>query len=159
VTENNNLELTLHQTGSGVVCQAVLAELPQWFGIPEANADYAATADREPTIVASIASKPVGLLTLVRHSDESAEIYLIAVVPGLHRGGIGLAMLERAEAELRGDGVRFLQVKTLAATSDDPNYAKTRQFYVGTGFVELEVFPTLWDPSNPALQMIKHLGD
>lgn len=152
------MNLELHPTGSGRVCEIVLAKLPAWFGIPEANAEYAAAADREPTIVASIDNKPVGLLTLIRHAPASAEIHLIAVVPEKHRTGVGAALLHRAETDLAADGVRFLQVKTLAATSDDPNYAKTREFYAGTGFVDLEVFPTLWDPANPALQMIKYLG-
>lgn len=40
----------------------------------------------------------------------------------------------------------------------DPGYVKTRAFYQARGFVSLEVFPTLWGPANPALQMIKSLG-
>lgn len=39
----------------------------------------------------------------------------------------------------------------------DPNYDKTRLFYLAEGFRPLEEFPTLWDPSNPALQLIKSL--
>lgn len=52
-------------------------------------------------------------------------------------------------------GVRFVQVKTLAPGSNDPSYAKTRKFYESAGYVALEEFPELWDLHNPCLQMIK----
>jgi hypothetical protein len=51
-----------------------------------------------------------------------------------------------------------LQVKTLSASRPDPGYDKTRAFYLAFGFRPLEEFPTLWYPSNPALQLIKSIG-
>jgi len=50
-----------------------------------------------------------------------------------------------------------LQVKTVAATSSSKEYAETREFYRRRGFTPIEVFPTLWDAHNPALQSIKVL--
>jgi GNAT superfamily N-acetyltransferase len=142
-------------TGSGDVCKAILSTLPTWFGIPEANADYIAMAEMTPCIVASIGERDVGITTITRHFPESAEVHLMAIVPEHHRQGIGRAMLEHAEASLADDGVRFLQVKTLSPRRDDAGYEKTRAFYLAYGFVPLEEFPELWDPSNPALQLIK----
>ena len=37
----------------------------------------------------------------------------------------------------------------------DAGYGDTRAFYLAYGFRPLEEFPTLWDPANPALQLIK----
>jgi ribosomal protein S18 acetylase RimI-like enzyme len=91
----------------------------------------------------------------VRHSRYAAEVYVMAVLPELHRQGIGRALLEHAEGMLAADGVEFLQVKTLAPSKPDEGYDKTRAFYEGNGFRALEEFPDLWDPGNPALQMIK----
>lgn len=71
----------------------------------------------------------------------------------------GLAPAGHAEAWLQARGVRYLQVKTVAATSASTAYAETRAFYLRRGFTPLEVFPTLWDAHNPALQCIKVLGD
>jgi coenzyme F420-0:L-glutamate ligase/coenzyme F420-1:gamma-L-glutamate ligase len=48
-------------------------------------------------------------------------------------------------------------VKTLAPTRPDENYARTRAFYEAMGFTPLEVFPELWDPRNPALQLVKRV--
>ena len=81
----------------------------------------------------------------------------MAVVPEWHRRGIGRRMLEHAEALLVADGVEYLQVKTLSPAHPDPGYALTRAFYLAQGFRPLEEFPTLWDPANPALQMVKAL--
>ncbi len=126
-----------------------------WFGIPASVEDYVATADRSPTVVASLGDEDVGLLTLVRHSHHAAEVYVMAVLPQLHRQGIGRALLRHAEDILAADGVEFLQVKTLSPSKPDDGYDKTRAFYLAYGFRPLEEFPTLWDADNPALQMIK----
>lgn len=49
-------------------------------------------------------------------------------------------------------------MKTLSAAHPDPGYALTRAFNLASGFRPLEEFPTLWDPSNPALQLIKAIS-
>lgn len=153
------LDLTLHSDGSGDICSSILGQLPQWFGIPSANADYAAAADRHPTVIAMTNGQPVGVLTTVQHSDAAAEVYVMAVLPEYHRRGIGAAMLTVAEQDLSQRGITFLQVKTLAATHPDAGYVKTRAFYQANGFEVLEVFPDLWGSDNPALQMVKHIGN
>lgn len=142
-------------TGAGPTCRRILDALPTWFGIPASVEDYVAVADRSPTIVATLENRDVGLLTLIRHSPYAAEIYVMGVLPEFHRQGIGRAMLERAEDTLGSEGVEFLQVKTLGPGRPDPGYDKTRAFYLRCGFRPLEEFPDLWDPDNPALQMVK----
>jgi GNAT superfamily N-acetyltransferase len=141
-------------TGAGQICQTILAKLPSWFGIPEANAHHIEVAERTPTVVASIAGKDVGLVTVVRHSPFAAEVYLMAVLPEYHRQGIGRAMLAHVEDALGKAGVEFLQVKTLSASKPDEGYDRTRAFYLAYGFRPLEEWPDLW-PGNPALQMVK----
>jgi GNAT superfamily N-acetyltransferase len=132
-----------------------LETLPTWFGIPASVEDYVATADRSPTVVAARENDDVGILTLVRHNQYAAEIYVMAVRPDLHRQGVGRVLLGYAEARLAVDGVEFLQVKTLAPSKPDEGYEKTRAFYLACGFRPLEEFRDLWDADNPALQMIK----
>jgi ribosomal protein S18 acetylase RimI-like enzyme len=132
-----------------------LATLPTWFGIPASVEDYVARADRSPTIIASLGDEDVGLLGLVRHGPYAAEVFVMAVLPEFHRQGIGRALLGHAEGMLAAEGVEFVQVKTLAPSKPDEGYDKTRAFYEANGFRALEEFPDLWDPGNPALQMIK----
>jgi GNAT superfamily N-acetyltransferase len=141
--------------GAGATCRAILDLLPSWFGLPEANEEYVETAETHPSVIASVAGDDVGITVVKKHSPYAAEVYLMAVKPMHHRTGIGTAMLRHLEARLAGDGVEFLQVKTLSAGRPDADYEATRSFYLAYGFRPLEEFPTLWDPSNPALQMIK----
>ncbi len=50
-----------------------------------------------------------------------------------------------------------MQVKTLSDRHPDAGYKKSRAFYAACGFRPLEEFPALWDPANPALQLVKAL--
>ena len=144
--------------GSGPICRRILDTLPTWFGIPASVDHYVEIADHSPTLIASLGDVDVGGLTVVTHNPYSAEIYVMAVRPEYHRHGIGRAMLRHAEDLLVIDGVEFVQVKTLSASRPDPGYEKTRAFYRAYGFRPLQEFPDLWDPQNPALQMVKVVG-
>jgi GNAT superfamily N-acetyltransferase len=155
MTLRREVRLRDQSTSAGETCRRILATLPTWFGIPAAVEDYVARADRSPTVIASLGDEDVGLLTLVRHSPYAAEVSVMAVLPEFHRRGIGQALLGHAEAVLAAEGVEFLQVKTLAPSKPDEGYDKTRAFYQANGFRALEEFQALWDPGNPALQMIK----
>ena len=81
--------------------QRLLAQLPSWFGIPEANADYVQAARELPGLVARADDEPVGVLLHRRHFPEAAEIHLMAVSPDWHRRGIGTAMVNRLVTDLR----------------------------------------------------------
>jgi ribosomal protein S18 acetylase RimI-like enzyme len=74
-----------------------------------------------------------------------------------HRRGIGRALIEAVVELVTSRGVRFLTVKTLSPSNDDPNYAATRLFYEAVGFLPIEEFPTLWGAENPCLFMLRPL--
>lgn len=153
------MEVTIEgpSLGMGSVCAEVLSDIPEWFGIEEANKNYAEQAEILPTIVARSGEEAVGFMSVKIHSNESAELYVLGVLKKYHRQGIGQKMLDVSEAYLKSEGIHYVQVKTLAVQAGDPNYEKTRKFYLANGYVTLEVFPDLWDPHNPALQMIKKI--
>jgi GNAT superfamily N-acetyltransferase len=144
----------------------LLRSLPDWFGIESAIAEYVGKAHELPTYLAWPArespvlgpeSRPVGVLLAARHFPESAEIYLMAVEPAMHRRGIGRALVEALESDLIADGVELLQVKTLGPSQADVSYDGTRQFYSRMGFRPLEEIHDLW-PGNPCLIMVKVLN-
>jgi ribosomal protein S18 acetylase RimI-like enzyme len=143
----------------------LLRLLPDWFGIESANAGYVVKAHELPTYLAWPARgsaagaqepQPVGVLLAARHFPGSAEIYLMAVAPAMHRRGIGRALVEALESDLIADGVELLQVKTLGPSLPDAGYDRTRRFYWHMGFRPLEEIPHLW-PGNPCLIMVKVL--
>lgn len=143
----------------------LLRSLPGWFGIESSVVQYVAKAHELPTYLAWPAAEspgrvaerqPVGVLLAARHFRDSAEIYLMAVEPGLHRRGIGRALVEELETDLIADGAHLLQVKTLGPSRPDAGYDQTRKFYARSGFRPLEEIHGLW-PGNPCLLMVKNL--
>jgi len=141
--------------GAGAIRRTILDLLPSWFGIPEANENYIETANAHPSVITSVDGDDVGITTVKQHSPYAAEVYLMAIKPAHHPQGVGAAMLRHLEGRLAVAGVEFLQVKTLSAARREAGYHATRAFYLANGFRPLEEFPTLWDSSNPALQLIK----
>ena len=134
--------------------ERILRSLPRWFGIEEALLQYAADSNRYPTFLAE-EREPVGFITVREHFQGSWEVHCVAV-HAVHRSkGIGRRLHAHTEAWLQQQGVRILQVKTLAAAHPSPEYAETRRFYDAMGYTPLEVFPTLWGPKLPVLQLVK----
>jgi len=140
------------------ICSALLASLPDWFGILGANARFEQDARELPMWVARSGNDAIGFTTLRQHFPASAELHLIAVRPDHHRHGIGTKLIAAIEAHLRATATRHLTVKTLAPEAGDLAYARTHRFYAAQGFLPLETFPTLWSPENPCLLMAKTLS-
>jgi GNAT superfamily N-acetyltransferase len=141
-----------------------LRSLPDWFGIEESLLTYVSDVERLPTFVCRTASTQAdaqaitGFLTLREHFPRAWEVHCLAVHADHRREGVGRALQRHVERWLVARDARFLQVKTIAATCDDPNYAETRKFYLEMGYTPLEIFPTLWNPHNPALQLVMSLS-
>lgn len=137
--------------------QSILRSLPRWFGVEDSLRMYVRDSALKPTFGADLNGGLVGFVTLTEHFPESWEIHCMAISAAHRSKGVGSALLAHAEQYVRAQGARFLQVKTMAATSPSPEYAETRKFYLAKGFVPMEVFPTLWHPQHPALQLVKVL--
>ncbi|MEM9754054.1 MAG: GNAT family N-acetyltransferase [Planctomycetota bacterium] len=138
--------------------EAVLRTLPEWFGIESALIGYAQQAGKGMTFTARHSGALVGFATVRRHFATSGEITCIAVRREDRGTGIGRLLVDAAQRWLVSEGVRWLQVKTLAESNPDPNYAQTRRFYLSQGFEPLEEMPGLWGDANPCLIMVKTLS-
>jgi ribosomal protein S18 acetylase RimI-like enzyme len=137
-------------------CRDVLDDLPEWFGIPDSKAAYIAASSDMPMLGWCDEREFAGFLSL-KHTPFAAEVCVIGVKRRFHRQGIGRALIDAAVQSCGWEGVRFLTVKTLAPSNPDPHYEATRKFYRAVGFLAVEVFPKLCDPSHPCLLMIRSL--
>lgn len=138
------------------ICLEVLRDIPQWFGIPEAVADYA-SASGNMQMFASFECGCVGFILLRIHDAFTIEIHVMGVKREFHRRGIGRALVDKSVEFACEKCMRVMMVKTLAESDPDPHYSATREFYKAMGFFSLGVLPTLWGPENPCLIMAKTL--
>ena len=129
-------------------CDAIIASLPEWFGLEEGIRECAEAVRSQPGLVAELDGSVVGFLTTARPYPTTPEISWLAVRAPDRRRGIGRALIDAVSDQCRADGVRLLLVKTLSDREDPgPEYAETRAFYLAMGFVpvvELE-----GSPDNP----------
>jgi len=140
------------------VCNTTLRALPNWFGVEESVAKYVEGVKNKPFYGLYDGDSAVGFVSILAHNPYTAEIYVMGILEGYHRQGLGKKIISTCEDYCRTHGMEFLTVKTLDASREDANYARTRKFYKAVGFRPLEVFPTLWDVANPCLFLAKYVG-
>ena len=139
-------------------CEAILRSIPKWFGIEEALVRYVSDTAALPTFAIQSAGRFEAFLTLREHFPKAWEVHCMAVRADARRKGHGKALLRHAEDWLVQRGVEVLQVKTVAQKNTPSAYDETRPFYFAVGFTPLEIFPELWAPQNPCLQLVKFIG-
>ena len=137
--------------------RAVLKQLPEWFGLPDALEDYVQRSREMKTVGCYFKNYMVGFLSLKKTSAKAMEVYVMGILPQLHRMGIGTRLMRMAEQEAEKAAMQYLQVKTLSPKVQDPDYLKTYAFYERMGFCPLEVLP-LWDEWNPCQLMVKYIA-
>jgi GNAT superfamily N-acetyltransferase len=139
-------------------CEAILRSVPQWFGIEEALVRYASDTAVLPTFAIQSGARLEAFVTLREHFPAAWEVHCMAVLAAARRRGHGKALMSHVEDWLVKRGVYVLQVKTVAQKQAPSVYDETRLFYDAMGFTPLEVFPELWAPQNPCLQLVKFIG-
>jgi GNAT superfamily N-acetyltransferase len=144
-------------SGVSEQCESVLRTLPRWFGVESSLLQYVRDTVTFPTFVARELEQIVAFLTIREHFPEAWEVHCIAVRASQRRHGVGRALHAHVERWLSERGARVLQVKTIADTHPSPEYAETRRFYASIGYTALEMFPELWGPRLPVLQLVKVL--
>jgi GNAT superfamily N-acetyltransferase len=132
-------------------CDAIVASLPDWFGLDVGIRECASAVRTQPGLVAEVDGAVAGFLTLARPYPRTPEISWLAVHARHRRRGIGRALIVALSDQLRTQGDRLVLVKTLSDRTDPgPEYAETRAFYLAMGFLpvaELDLDPP--DPENP----------
>ncbi len=83
--------------GDEEICRSILLALPEWFGRPEATAQYVEHASTAPMLVAQD-KQALGFVALARHNNWTYEIHSMGVMPEFHRRGIGRALVGAARA-------------------------------------------------------------
>ena len=130
------------------IARLILEALPEWFGIPEAREQYIQENANQAFYAAYNEDQPIGFICLKETGKDTLELHVMGVLKKYHRKGVGKNLFEKARETAARNGYSLLQVKTVQMGGND-DYDNTNQFYLSLGFKEFEVFPTLWDESNP----------
>lgn len=146
------------EEGKAEICRAVLDDLPDWFGRPQAVEDYCAAARQLPMLAAYAGDMVAGFASLGAPSRAATEIHVMGVRRTHHRQGLGRALVAAARAHAFARGAALLMVKTLGPSFADASYEATRRFYEAVGFLPLEEIPDFWGKGTPALIFVMPLG-
>lgn len=130
------------------IVRKILESLPDWFAMEEGREQYIRESAEQICIGAIEDTEYVGFLCLKETGKDTLELTVMGVLKVYHRQGIGRKMFMMAKNIAREKGYSFLQVKTVQMGKYE-DYDDTNRFYIGLGFKEFEVIPTLWDEENP----------
>jgi ribosomal protein S18 acetylase RimI-like enzyme len=130
---------------------------PKWFA-ESALEEIANAARSEDGYVAVLEGMNVGFATYRIIGDrETAELTWIGIHPDFHRRGVGRGLMRAIEQDLRGRGIKELEVYTVAATVQYEPYALTRRFYHAIGFADVSIEPKGFPSGDDKLLLRKQL--
>jgi GNAT superfamily N-acetyltransferase len=130
-------------------CDAIVASLPDWFGLEQGILDCATAVRTEEGLVA-LEAEVVRAFCTWTSDGAVAEITWMAAHRGARRQGHGRALIEALRDVLRDRGITEVRVKTLSSRHPDPGYGQTRAFYRAVGFEEVAELD-VWGLDNPAV--------
>lgn len=119
------------------LCRHITVDLPEYFGLPDANEHYALGVRSKTNIAARVNGKLVGLLSMDFPYPTNSNIYWMGILREFQREGIGQLLLNAASQRAKDSGAKTMTVETLAETESDENYLKTYRFYDACGFSPL----------------------
>ncbi|MDA3731732.1 GNAT family N-acetyltransferase [Niameybacter massiliensis] len=130
------------------ITRQVLADLTEWFGLPESIEEYVQYSKELP-FWADIEDQDMkGFIVLKETSPHTVELYVMGILKAFHRQQIGKNLFDVCYNYAKQQGYSYMQVKTVKEGCYDV-YDQTARFYKHLGFKEFECFPTLWDEWNP----------
>lgn len=130
------------------ISRQVLANLPDWFGLPESTEEYINCSKDMPFWADIEDEEARGFVALKETSPYTVELYVMGVLKEFHRNKIGKQLFQCCYDYSKEKGYLYMQVKTVKEGCYE-EYDRTIAFYKSLGFKEFECFPTLWDKWNP----------
>ncbi|STX50952.1 Acyl-CoA N-acyltransferase [Legionella busanensis] len=116
------------------LCRTITEDLPEYFGLPEANKHYIIGVKSRTNFAAKDEDNTIGLVSIDFPYPNNANIYWLAVKRNFHRQGIGKQLIEAACQFAKIKGARTITVETLSPSESDENYLRTYLFYQSVGF-------------------------
>ena len=122
--------------------------IDSYLGDPVHSGYYVSVAEAGPAVAGYICYGPTPL------TEGTWDIYWLAVSPKKQGNGIGSALMQSAEQDIRKAGGRL----ALIETSGTPAYEKTRRFHKRLGYEIIGVIPDFYQPADDKIIMQKRLS-
>jgi GNAT superfamily N-acetyltransferase len=119
------------------LCRQITTDLPEYFGLPDANEHYALGVQSRVNFAASVGSMHIGLLSLEFPYPNNSSIYWMSVLRAYQGTGVGHLLIQEAVLYAKKHAAKTMIVETLAPDESDENYLKTYNFYKKSGFSPL----------------------
>ncbi|MES2211663.1 MAG: GNAT family N-acetyltransferase [Pseudomonadota bacterium] len=116
------------------VCRSITADLPEYFGLPECNEQYAQGVRARTNMCIEVNGTMAGLLSMEFPYPNNANIYWMGIIRSFHRQGLGKSLLKSSVELAKRMGAETMTVETLAPSESDESYMKTYRFYESNGF-------------------------
>lgn len=116
------------------LCQTITKELPEYFGLSEANEHYAIGVRTRTNFAAKKEGEFIGLISIDFPYPNNANIYWMAVKQAFHRQSVGRQLINAACQLAKTQVARTITVETLSPSESEENYLKTYLFYKSVGF-------------------------
>lgn len=136
------------------IAREVLLDLPEWFGLPESTQAYIDQV-KDMVFISIGQEECMGFCALDTSNALQVNLHVLGLKKIYHNQGIGGELIKFITAYGRENGYGYLSVLTLSGQHESIEYGLTRKFYLKTGFKEFIDLPSLWDPCNPAVLMVK----
>lgn len=95
-----------------LISSTILADLPDWFGLPDSTAEYVRCSQELPFWAEIENDTAKGFITLKGTSSDTAEIYVMGVLKSIHNNGVEKKLFEAFYSYAKEHGYSFIQVKT-----------------------------------------------
>ena len=119
------------------LCQMITMELPEYFGLPEANEHYAIGVTNRINFAAKKDDNYIALISIDFPYPNNANIYWMGVRSDFQRQGVGRRLIDEACHFALTQGAKTITVETLSPSESEENYLKTYLFYQSAGFKSL----------------------
>lgn len=116
------------------LCRTITKDLPEYFGLPEANKHYEIGVKTRTNFAAKDGDNKIGLVSIDFPYPNNANIYWMAVKRDYHRQGTGKQLIIAACQFAKTQGAKTITVETLSPSESEENYLKTYRFYQSVGF-------------------------
>lgn len=139
-------------------CLSIAKDLHEYF-TEDAIETMSKDMKKHLLYIAADSSEVTGFMVIQHKNRYLAEILWMGVKPEYQNQGVGSALIKYITEELKSQGIRLLQIKTLSEDAEYSPYEKTRRFYEEMRFIHIETIDPYpgWAPNNPCAIYVKIL--